>query len=57
MLFALPAAQVWFETVGFVAAEISIRKTYQLFFPYISWGKYHHMPVLFMIDLFSKNAS
>ena len=47
----------WFKTVSFVAAEISTQKMYQLFFPYISWNKYRHAPVLFMIVLFSKNAS
>ena len=46
MLFALPAAQVLVEMVSFVAAEISTRNTYQLSFPYISWDKYHHAPIL-----------
>ena len=57
MLFALPAAQVWLKMVSFVAAEISIQKMYQLFFPYISWEKYHHTPILLMIILSSKRPS
>ena len=37
--------------VSFVAAEISTQKMYQLFFPYISWDKYHHTPILLMVIL------
>ena len=47
----------WLKTVSFVAAEISTRKTYQLFFPYISWDKYHHTPILLMVILSSKRPS
>ena len=50
MLFTLPAAQVLVKTVGFVAAKISTCQTYQLFFPYISWDKYHHTPIIVMVE-------
>ena len=54
MLFALPAAQVWLKMVSFVEAEISTRKMYQLFFPYILRDK---TPVLLMVILSSKRPS
>ena len=47
----------WLITIRFVAAKFLTTKTYQLFFSYISWNKYRHTPVPFMIVLFSKNAS
>ena len=47
----------WLKTVSFVAAEISTRQTYQLFFPYISWDKYYHTPILLMVVLSSKRPS
>ena len=31
------------KMVSFLAAESSTFQTYQLFFPYISWDKYHHI--------------
>ena len=54
MLFAVPVAQVWLKMVSFVAAEILVCHTYQVFFQYISWDKYHHTPILFMAVLLSK---
>ena len=38
----------WLKTVSFVAAEILTCQTYKLFFPYISWDKYHHTWDLFI---------
>ena len=46
----------WLKT-GFVAAEISTCQMYQLFFPYISWDKYRHTPILVMVILSSNRPS
>ena len=43
----------WLKAVGFVAAEILTCQMYQLFFPCISWDKYHHTPILVMVILSS----
>ena len=51
------AKNEWLIMTRFVAAEFLSTKAHWLFFPYISWNKYRHTPVLFMIALFSKNAS
>ena len=39
LLLALPAAQV---LVNFVVVKISTSQIYHMFYPYISWNKYHH---------------
>ena len=57
MLFALPAAQVLLKMASFMVAKISTYQTYQLFFPYISWDKCHHIPVLLMVILSTKRSS
>ena len=49
--FTLSICSISFDK--FVVAEISSSQTYQLFFPYIMWDKYHDTLVYFIIVLFS----